>query len=141
MSGRMTECNGPPRKLAAGDAVAPDPNGQDLIVMRAEKDAVQLFRVPISGGAEQQIPFLTEMRLIGNWAPNAVGKDGRILVDVQSLDSWWDEVGILNPRTGKVTRLAIPYSGDILPPAGRPTAAFWPSGAYAGRTLALPPRT
>jgi hypothetical protein len=91
-----------------------------LIVTRSEKDAVHLFRVPLSGGAEQPIPFRSELRIQGILAPNAVGKDGRILVAVRSLDSSWVEVGILDPRTGKVQRLAISYSGDIGSPGWTP---------------------
>ncbi len=103
---------GAPRKLAAGDGVASDPNGRDLIVTRNEKDAVHLVRVPVSGGSEQPIPLTSNLRLL-YIGPNPVGKDGRILVAVQSLDSWWNEIGILDPRTGHVEKLTVPYSGDI----------------------------
>jgi hypothetical protein len=126
---------GPPHKLVAGDAVAPDPNGQDLIVLRTEKDAVHLFRVPLPGGAEQPIPFHSEMRLGLYLASNAVGKDGRILVNVKSLDSRWYQVGILDSKTGKVERLVVPYSGDILYPGWTPDGRILADGSPIRATL------
>jgi hypothetical protein len=107
--------------------VAPNPNGQDLIVMRSQKDGNHLVRVPLSGGAEQPIPFASDLSLQGYFAPNAVGKDGRIVVIVEALDSWWAEVGVLDPRTGKLQKLTVPYSGDLIDagwtPDGRILAA------------------
>jgi hypothetical protein len=120
---------GVPRKLAAGDSVAADSNGRDLIVMRSERDAVHLFRVPLSGGAEQPIPLRSTLLIRGPLCANAVGKDGRILVDGETPDSWFDEVGILDPRTGKVEILAIPYSGDIWFPGWTPDGHILAVGA------------
>ncbi len=61
---------------------------------------------------------------------------GRILVDGGFMDSWWNQVGVLDPKTGKVQRLAVPYSGDvgaagwtpdgrILAPGQRLQAGLW----------------
>jgi eukaryotic-like serine/threonine-protein kinase len=118
--------DGAPSKITEGDAVAADPNGRDLIVLRHEKEAAHLYRVPLHGGAsgpagnESMIPFSSDLRLRSNFAPDSVNKDGRILVDVQALDSWWDEPGILDPRTGKVERLKLTYFGDIFAPSWTP---------------------
>lgn len=65
------------------------------------------------GGAETPISFQSDFRLISGLSPNTVHRDGRILISVQSADSWWDEVAILDPRTGKPAKLGIPYPGDV----------------------------
>jgi hypothetical protein len=108
---------GDPRKLAAGDSVAADPNGVDLIVMRVEQDAARLFRIPIAGGPERAIPFPKELGISGSLVPESVHKDGRILLDVDSGESCWERPAILDPRTGKVDLLKVPYSGDVWQPA------------------------
>jgi hypothetical protein len=50
-------------------------------------------------------------------SPAAIRGDGTIAVTVLRPDSWWDETGILDPATGKVERLNVPYSGDSMAPA------------------------
>jgi hypothetical protein len=104
---------GDPRKIGSGDEVATDPGGRELIVMRTEKEGNRLVRLSLSGGAETPISFQSALHLIQGLTPNAVHRDGRILVPVQSPDSWWDEVAIFEPKTGKLERLNIPYAGDI----------------------------
>ncbi|MGE5325562.1 MAG: protein kinase domain-containing protein, partial [Deltaproteobacteria bacterium] len=46
---------GNPKKLCAGDGVAVDPNGKDLIVNLIEQQVVRLERVSVSGGSPQEI--------------------------------------------------------------------------------------
>jgi hypothetical protein len=118
---------GDPRKIASGDEVAADPSGRELIVARTEKEGSRLVRISLSGGAETPISFPSGLHLIPGLTPNAVHRDARILVPVQSQDSWWDEVAILEPKTGKLDRLDIPYAGDI----------DYPSWSGDGRMIAI----
>jgi serine/threonine protein kinase/DNA-binding beta-propeller fold protein YncE len=104
---------GDPRKIGSGDEVATDPNGGQLIAMRYEKDGVGLVRLSLPGGAETPIPIHSDFHLLPGFSGSAVHRDGRILLAVQSPDSWWDEVAILDPTTGKLKRLDVPYAGDI----------------------------
>jgi hypothetical protein len=105
---------GEPRKLGAADFVAPDPNGQDVVVMRVQNDGPHLFRLPLPSGApEQALPFnAPQLHLNGSFAPTAVRADGRIAITVLRKDSWWDEPAILDPKTGQVEKLTVPYDGD-----------------------------
>jgi hypothetical protein len=43
---------------------------------------------------------------------SAVRPDGKIAVTVLQPNSWWDELGVLDPATGKVEKLDVPYPGD-----------------------------
>jgi hypothetical protein len=110
--------DGPPRKICAGDGFAVDPNGQDLIVNLNEQAGVHLVRVPISGGPGHDIrvqndPPIGPIPLGGN----GVRKDGKILVGVAPRDSWFFTLAILDPATGKLTRVPVNYTGDLFPSA------------------------
>ena len=120
--------DGKPRWIADGDDVVAAPGGRELIVKLHEKDGSRLIRLPASGTSGQAIPFHGDLRLTAMpLAPNAVAKDGRILVQVAALDSWFWRAAILDPSTGQVTRIPIDYEGDL----------FFSGWASDGRILAL----
>jgi len=81
-----------------------------------ESEGPRLVRLPVSGGAPQPIPFRSELRL-QRWgpAPNAVAKDGRVVLRVARDDSWFAGVAVLDPRTGKVQEVPIRYPVDMQP--------------------------
>jgi Tol biopolymer transport system component len=108
---------GEPRKVGSGDNLAAHPNGKEIIATRDEGTRIGLYRIPVNGGAAQRIPFNTDLLLNPTLSPAAIRGDGRIAVTVLRPDSWWDEPGILDPATGKVERLNVPYSGDAMAPA------------------------
>jgi hypothetical protein len=108
---------GEPRKIGAGENLAAHPNGKEIVATRDEGTSIGLYRIPIGGGTEQRIPFNTDLLLNPTLSPAAIRGDGRIAVTVLRPDSWWDEPGILDPATGKVERLNVPYSGDAGGPA------------------------
>jgi Tol biopolymer transport system component len=108
---------GEPRKIGSGENLAAHPNGKEIVATRDEGTRIGLYRIPVNGGAEQRIPFNTDLLLNPTLSPAAIRGDGRIAVTVLRPDSWWDELGILDPATGKVERLNVPYSGDAMAPA------------------------
>jgi hypothetical protein len=134
----IASSGGQPRRVAPGDAVAADPNGTDLIVQLIEKEGIRLVRVAASGGAEQPIPFQGSLRLapvpIG---PNAIGKDGRVLLAIATPDAWFYGAGILDPRGGRLERIPINFTGDLLSPGwlddGRVLTSGWPLKATLWR--------
>jgi hypothetical protein len=107
--------DGTPRQIAKGDYVAVDPNGRDLVIKLDEGSGGRLFRVPVSGGTRQEI------LLSGDWslAPVALGrsaiaKDGKILIPISPQDSWFFRLAILDPASGRVTRIPVTYTGDTI---------------------------
>jgi hypothetical protein len=129
---------GQPRRVASGDAIAAHPNGRDLIVRLREKEGNRLLRVPVSGGAEQPIPFQSALRLSPTpMSPNAIGKDGRVVLSVTTPDSWFYGAGILDPRSGKLERIPMNFSGDLLAPGwqddGHILSSAWPLRATLWR--------
>ena len=109
---------GPPSRLAPADSIAADPNGKYLIVQRDGEQAVQLMKVAVSGGPEQPIPVLGDLRVGSEGLdPNAIAKDGRVALSVASPDLWFNGAAILDPRSGKVTKIPLDFTGDIMGPA------------------------
>ncbi len=123
---------GPAHRIGPGDSVAPEPDGKSLIVGVMGKEGGQLFRVSASGGKEQPIPFQSAMRVapIDLLSPNAVAKDGRVLVSVASPDAWFYGAGFVDPRTGRLARIPLDFTGDLLAPGwlpdGRVLSTAWP---------------
>jgi eukaryotic-like serine/threonine-protein kinase len=122
---------GQPRRIGAGDSFAVDPNGKDLVVQLNETEGVRLLQVPVSGGVEQPIPFQSALRLTtATMNPNAMAKDGRLVLSVAMPDSWFYGAGILDPRSGKLERIPLNFTGDLLSPGwlddGRILSSGWP---------------
>ena len=95
-----------------------------------EKEGVRLFRVPVSGGATQPIPIYSPLPLGDTLlSPNAVGRDGRVLLSLNTPDSWFFKAGILDPRSGKLAEIPLNFSGDLIAPGwlddGRILSSGW----------------
>ena len=119
---------GEARKITAGDTVAVSPGGGDLIVKLNEKDGSRLVRVASVGGEARPIPFRGDVRLTATpLSATAVGKDGRILVQVASVDSWYWRAGVVDPASGLAKAIPVDYDGDL----------FFPGWAGDGRILTL----
>lgn len=103
---------GDARKIGMAAMVAAHPNGRELVLLRQESSAPRLFRHPLLGGGEQAIPWSSPLVLNATLSPASVRADGRLAVTVLQPDSWWDELGVLDPSTGKVDKLTMPYTGD-----------------------------
>ena len=134
----MGASSGQPRQIGPGDAVAPDPNGKDLVVQLTEKAGIRLLRVPVSGGAGEPIPIPSTLPLAPSpISPNAVGKDGRIVLSIAPPDSWFFGVGILDARSGKWERVPVNVTGDFIAPGwlddGRILSSAWPLRATLWR--------
>jgi len=107
--------DGTPRKICKGDGVAPDPNGRDLVVTVIEGSGAHLYRKSLAGGEPHGIQIQGNPRLapvpIGN---HAVGKDGKILITITTPDFWFFEAAVLDPRSGRFTRIPLSYTGDAI---------------------------
>jgi Tol biopolymer transport system component len=101
-------------KLCAGRSVAVDPKGQYLVANAyGQSSPSEVFRYSL---ADQSVQRFTVPRgfSLANLpvAPNAVGPDGRILLQVAPLDSWFWRAAILDPRSGKM-EIALDYEADM----------------------------
>jgi WD40 repeat protein len=99
---------GEARMIRAGDSVAADPSGRQLVIGVTESAKFRLFRVPVAGGPEQEIVTDGSIPLMGgpSLSPNALSADGRLLQPLESLDSWFNAPALLDTATGRITRIA-----------------------------------
>jgi Tol biopolymer transport system component/predicted Ser/Thr protein kinase len=117
----MAATGGKAEKLGSGDGVSADPNGRDLIVSLAEKEATRLVRMPITGGAVQPIEMHGGLRLAGpNISTRAVASDGKIAVFVSSPSQWPYLSAIVDPRAQTIAAVPLNFEGEISYPSWAP---------------------
>jgi sugar lactone lactonase YvrE len=115
--------DGRSEKVRDGHDVVVDPRNGDLIIQLVDKDGVRLIRRTIRRTAagmekekEKEIRVPAGYRLTTDpLSPNAVGRDGRILVEVASPSSWFWRLAILDPGAGTIQMVATP-EGDVESP-------------------------
>jgi WD40 repeat protein len=100
----VPSAGGEPRLIRPGDGVAADPNGRSLVITTVESARVRLFRFPLDGSAEHEIPTDGSIPLAPRFR-SSLRADGRLLVVLAPLDSWFFVPGILDTNTGRITRL------------------------------------
>ena len=110
----MPASGGDAKRLRDGDAVAVDPAGRYLVVEANSADRVHLFRFPLDGAAEEEIPvrgpiFLSPEAI----TPNTIAADGRILVSAVSPAWWHWAAALLDPGTGSLELLPFSHDHDI----------------------------
>ncbi len=115
------------RKLCAGDGVVVDASGRDLIVGLIEPQHVRLQRVPLAGGAAQEIPVKSDAPITPiPLGPSSINSTGKMLIGVVPNDSWFFRMGIMDLSSGAVTMIPLNYAGDTM-------VSSWTS---SGRVLA-----
>jgi eukaryotic-like serine/threonine-protein kinase len=107
--------DGTPRKMCTGDGIAVDPRGKELIVNLDEKAGTRLVRLPLSGEPGHDIHVQSDLPIspvpLGG---NGIRKDGKLLVGVAPRDSWFYAVAMLDTDSGKLTKVSLNYTGDIM---------------------------
>jgi hypothetical protein len=95
------------------------PDGRTLLVSVLESPDMRLFRVPLDGGPEVEIPadrsHSVEYSLLSAGAWN---RDGRLLVSLQ--DNWFNTPAVLNTLTGRVLPLPFDNANSYLSMAWLP---------------------
>jgi predicted Ser/Thr protein kinase len=100
-------------RVRTGSAVAMDPDGKFMAVIDLPEGRTRLLRVPLDGGAEREIPIGGNARPAPGIESGAIGKDGKLLLGLQDLDSWFISPAVIDLATGRVTRIPIDALGDM----------------------------
>src|SRR5262249_4238111 len=110
---------GDAHRLGLGDAVVFDRRHGSLIVQLNEKEGIRLVRMPVTGGPLEVIPVHGGLEIPASQAfgPDAVRADGKIVISVQSNDSWFWGVAVLDPETGNIRKIPLRYDGDLTYPS------------------------
>jgi Tol biopolymer transport system component len=113
----MPATGGAPRKLTPGDSVSADASGRVLFVSLQDKDALRLVQLPVAGGEPQPIELPADARLPGTRLPASMaGPGGLIVVETASPDAWAWRVGLIEPRTGRLSRIPFNFDGEPIAP-------------------------
>jgi hypothetical protein len=110
----ISSTGGEPVRVHDGWSVAVDPGGDFLVVQVIESNKVRLFRVPLRGGVEQEIPLHGAVRLAVIAIDNAIAGDGRLLASLGNEDSWFNPPGLVDLKTGLVQKIPVDPLGDYL---------------------------
>ena len=110
----IPSAGGDAHPIRAGQVVAVDPDGRTLTITSTEGSRVRLFRVPLDGGAEQEIVPAAGIPVAYSYSssPDAVGPEGRLAVPLAPPDTWFWPPGIID-RGGHVTRVPLDFMSDF----------------------------
>ena len=118
---------GAPRKIRAGDSIAVDAVVNALFVVSMEHPQSRLFRVPLEGGAETEVPLTGPYRFGSPVNPGAA-RNGRF-VSALGSSRWYNPPGIFDFSTGRSTLIPLDYTGDFW------HLAWTPDGNIIGEAL------
>ena len=109
----LPAAGGEPRKLGAGDSATVDPDTGDLIVKLDEGERMRLVRMNGASGAAVPIEVRGDLRLIPRpLMPGAV-RQGRLVLGVTSMDSWFWHAATVDLKTGMVRKLVDQNPSDF----------------------------
>ena len=100
---------GETRAVSTGEYAVMDISNHSLIVLRGESSHIRMFRVPLDGAAEREIPFSNSIPLYGDhggfFSSGSIDAKGRLLIGLSPFDSWFNPLAILATDTGRITRV------------------------------------
>jgi hypothetical protein len=106
-----------PVPVTEGDSIAIDPAGKYLYVKRMEKGQRELVRMPLAGGHAETLAIPPEYTISDDeLSPAAVDASGRILFEVDSADSWYERVAVIDTSRKTFAVISTGFSGDVWGP-------------------------
>jgi serine/threonine protein kinase/dipeptidyl aminopeptidase/acylaminoacyl peptidase len=107
----IPSAGGQARKIRAGDRVVADPSGRALLVSALESPHPRLFRVPLDGSPETEIPAdASHAPRYSHLAPSSWNADGRLLVSLH--ETWFAAPAVMDTRNGHVQPLPFDKTSD-----------------------------
>lgn len=125
-----------PVSVTEGESIAIDSGGTYLYVKRMHKGQRELVRLPLTGGQAEALTIPPQYTISDDdLSPAAADASGRILFEVDSADSWYEHVAIIN--TSRKTFAVIPtgFSGDLWTPGWESDGRIAAVGARLDSTL------
>jgi len=115
----IPSAGGQAREVRAGNRVVADPSGRALLVSVLESPNMRLFRVPLDGSLETEIPAdaAHALRYL-DLSPGSWNADGRLLVSIH--ESWFAAPAVLDTRNGRVQPLPFDKTSDYVSMAWLP---------------------
>ena len=109
--------NAKPSPVTEGDSIAIDYVGKYLYVKRMQKGQRELVRMPLAGGQPEPLTIPSEYTISDDQlSPAAADAAGRILFEVDSADSWYERVAVIDTSRKTFTVISTGFSGDVWMP-------------------------
>ncbi len=106
---RQAISGGEPQKLGRGYDVTADPAGKWLYLMRVGDRGYELCRMPASGGDTELMELPPAYKLTpSSFSPAAVNRDGRLLLPVNSLTTYFYQEGVYDPLRRSISMVRAP---------------------------------
>jgi hypothetical protein len=125
-----------PLPVTEGDSVSVDGAGKYLYLTRTEKGRRELVRMPLAGGQTETLAIPPHYTVSNDaLSPAAVDASGRILFEVDSADSWYERVAILDTSRKTFAVVSTGFSGDSWMPGWEADGRIAAFGARLDSTL------
>jgi hypothetical protein len=109
--------NGKPVLVTEGDSIAIDAASKYLYIKRMQKGQRELVRMPLAGGQVEALAIPPEYTISDDeLSPAAADASGRILFEVDSADSWYERIAIIDPSRKTFAVIPTAFSGDVWMP-------------------------
>jgi eukaryotic-like serine/threonine-protein kinase len=107
-----------PIAVTKGASVAIDPTGKYLYIIRTETAPRPLVRMPLTGGPIETLAIPSQYTISDSpLSPGAVDASGRVVFEVDSPDSWFEQIGMIDPVRKTFVVIRPGFSGDMWQPA------------------------
>ena len=134
--GTKGEENIKPLLVTEGDSIAIDAAGNYLYVNRTQNGQRELVRMPLTGGKTETLTIPPQYTISDDQlSPAAADASGRILFEVDSADSWFEHVAMID--TSRKTFAVVPtgFNGDVWLPGWESDGRIAALGARLDSTL------
>jgi|SRR5579859_934332 len=128
--------NAKPERVTEGDSIAIDAAGKYLYVKRMQKGQRELVRMPLAGGPAETLAIPPEYTISDDeLSPAAADASGRILFEVDSADSWYERVAVIDPSRKMFAVISTGFSGDLWMPGWQSDGRIAAVGARLDSSL------
>jgi hypothetical protein len=128
--------NAKPARVTDGDSIAIDGAGKYLYVKRLRQGQRELVRMPLAGGQPETLSIPSEYTISDDeLSPAAVDASGRILFEVDSGDSWYERVAMIDTSRKTFALIQAGFSGDLWMPGWQSDGRIAAVGARLDSTL------
>lgn len=110
-----------PIPVTTGASAAIDPRGKYLYIIRTQTAPRPLVRMPLAGGPVEALAVPPPYTISdSSLSANAVDTSGRVVFEVDSPDSWFEQIAMIDPVRKSFNVIPTGFSGDIWHPAWQP---------------------
>ena len=106
-----------PTAVTTGASIAIDPGGKYLYIVRSLAEPRLLVRMPLSGGPAETLPIPAQYTISDDALSSAaVDASGRVLFEIDSPDSWFERIAMIDPARKTFTVIPTGFTGDVWSP-------------------------